>query len=93
MTITAAIVLFAVIWFMCLFIALQVGITTQAEGGESEPGTPASAPVSSFNLKRRLFWVTVATVALWIPIAAVILSGVITIQDIDFFNRYGDGRY
>lgn len=93
MTITGAFVLFAVTWFMCLFISLQVRITTQSEGGENEPGTPASAPHSSFNMKQRLTWVTVATVALWIPITAFIMSGTLTIQDLDWFGLYGDGHY
>ena len=44
MTITGAIVLFAVIWFVTLLVALPIGLRTQEEVGEVTPGTPASAP-------------------------------------------------
>ena len=47
MTITAAFVLFAVIWFIALLVALPIGLTTQGEAGEVVPGTPASAPVDA----------------------------------------------
>lgn len=93
MTITAAAVLYATLWFLCLFIALQVRITTQGEAGEAVDGTPSSAPASSFNLGRRLVWVTVATTILWAIIAGIIVSGVITIRDLDFFGRMNDGHY
>lgn len=92
MTITGALVLFATIWFLCLFIALQVKIKTQSEDGRVEPGTPASAPVG-LNMKKRFFWVTVATVMLWAPICLVIMYGGISIRDLDLFGRYGDGHY
>ncbi|PWE33336.1 DUF1467 domain-containing protein [Maritimibacter sp. 55A14] len=92
MTITGAIVLFAVIWFLCLFIALQVRITSQSEDGHVEPGTPASAP-AHIDMKRRFLWVTAVTVVLWAIACAVIMAEIITIQDIDVFGRYGDGHY
>ena len=44
MTITGAVVLFAVIWFVSLLVALPIGIRTQGEAGNVAPGTPSSAP-------------------------------------------------
>jgi len=86
MPITGALILFASIWFMMLFLSLQVGIKTQHEHGEIVPGTPASAPVH-LNMKRRLLVVTLLSCVLWGVITAIILSGWITLEDIDFFNR------
>ncbi len=86
MTITAAIVLFAVIWFMCLFIALPLRMQSQDEAGSVVPGTPASAPADP-KLKKKAFWVTIVTIALWVPLVWVISSGVISIEDMDFFGR------
>ena len=57
MTITAAIVLFAVIWFLTLFVVLPIGLRTQGEDGEVVPGTPSSAPANP-RLRRKFFWVT-----------------------------------
>ena len=90
MTITGALVLFAVIWFMCLFIALQVKITSQSEDGKVEPGTPASAPVNP-NMKKRFLWVTAVTLALWVPLCLFILYGGISIRDIDLFRNWREG--
>ena len=38
MSITSAIVLFAMIWFVALLVALPIGLTTQEEAGDVTPG-------------------------------------------------------
>jgi predicted secreted protein len=90
MGITSALVLFAVIWFMILFITLPIGLKTQGDVGEIEPGTPASSPVN-LNMKRKLWIVTGISLVLWIVIAGVIVSGAITVRDLDWFGRLGPG--
>lgn len=86
MSITGAIVLFAVIWFLVFLIVLPLGMTSQSEAGEVVPGTHASAP-SEARVKRK-FWITTGvTVVLWAVAAGIILSGWITIHDLDFFHR------
>ena len=40
-------------------------------------------------MKRRMIWTTVAAVLLWSVIAAIILSGRVTLRDIDWFGRLG----
>lgn len=86
MTITSAIVLFAVIWFMVLFVALPVRLRTQGDEGKIVPGTHAGAP-ANLDLKRKLKWVTAISLALWLVIGAVILAGIWDARDIDWFNR------
>ncbi|HEU0220717.1 MAG TPA: DUF1467 family protein [Paracoccaceae bacterium] len=86
MTITSVIVLYAVIWFLCLFVALPLRLTTQGEAGEVEPGTASSAPADP-KLGRKFFWTTVAATILWAVTCGIILSGWITVADIDFFHR------
>ena len=86
MTITAAFVLFAVIWFIALLVALPIGLTTQGEAGEVVPGTPASAPVDAM-MRKKLVWVTLVTLLLWGAISAVIIWGGITVRDLDVFHR------
>ena len=50
------------------------------------PGTHAGAP-EHHNLKKKA-WITTAVAAvLWMVIAGIILSGKVTIRDIDMFNR------
>jgi predicted secreted protein len=88
MGITSAIVLFAVIWFMVLFIVLPIGLRTQGDESEIVPGTMAGSP-ANLNLKRKLWIVTAISAVLWVVIAAIILSGAITVRDLDWFGRLG----
>lgn len=90
MGITSAIVLLAVFWFMTLFIVLPIGLRTQGDEGARLIGTHASAPENA-QLKRKMLWTTVIAVVLWVPTCAVILSGVITVEDFDLFSRFGPG--
>ena len=87
MAITSALVLFAVIWFMTLFIVLPLRLKTQGDVGKVARGTPSSAPVDP-QLKKRALIVTVVTVVLWSILMAVILSGVIEVEDFDWFNHF-----
>lgn len=89
MNLTGGIVLFAVIWFLVFFVALQIRPRSQAEEGEIVPGTPASAP-AEVRLKRKVVATTMVTVVLWSVIASVILSGAISLHDIDWFNQLGE---
>lgn len=86
MGITSAIVLFAVIWFMVLFIVLPLNLTTQGEEGKVVPGTPRSAP-ANLRMGRKIRIVTIWAVVAWVVIAGTILSGVISVRDFDWFNR------
>ncbi len=86
MTITSAIVLFSVIWFMVLFVMLPIGLRTQGDVGETVPGTHESAP-ADFRMRRMALRVTAVSVVLWVLFAGVIASGWITVADLDWFGR------
>lgn len=86
MTITSALVLFAVIWFMVLFVVLPLRITTQGEAGHVVPGTPESAPENP-QIGRKMKITTAVSVVLFALIAGVIVSGWIGVEDFDLFNR------
>ena len=88
MSITSAIVLFAVIWFMVFLIAIPIRLQTQGDVGEIVPGTHAGSP-EVHNLKKKAWITTWVSGVLWVIIAGIILSGWITIRDIDMFNRMG----
>jgi predicted secreted protein len=82
MTITAAIVLYAMLWFLCLFVALPIRVRTQGEEGSVVPGTPSSAPANAM-IGRKMAWTTVAATLLWAVVFSVIVWGGLTIRDID----------
>lgn len=90
MTITASLVLFAVFWFLILFIVLPLRLTTQGDLGRVLRGTPASAP-ENLALKPKLILVTAVTLVLWALVSATIIFGWITLADIDLFSRFGPG--
>lgn len=82
MGITSALVLFAVLWFLTFLIVIPFRLKTQGDVGQVVPGTHAGSP-EVHNLKRKA-WITTAIAAvLWAVLASVIVSGVVTIRDID----------
>ncbi len=86
MTITAALVLFAVIWFMTLLIVLPIRIKTQGDMGDIVPGTHAGAP-EVHHMKKKMWITTGISVVLWAIIAGIIVSGVISVRDFDWLNQ------
>jgi predicted secreted protein len=86
MGITSAIVLFAVIWFLTLFIVLPLRLQTQGDVGKIEPGTHAGSPANP-QMKKRFLVTTVVAVLLWAIVAGSLISGVFSIRDFDWFNR------
>ena len=86
MSITSALVLFAVIWFMTFLIVIPIRLQTQGDLGEIVPGTQAGAPEHHY-LKKKAWITTAITVVLWVIISTIILSGWITVRDLDFYNR------
>ncbi|MGR1581207.1 DUF1467 family protein [Thalassobius sp. S69A] len=86
MSITSAIVLYAVIWFMSFLIAIPIRLQTQGDVGKVVPGTHAGAP-EHHQLKKKAIITTIVAAVLWCIITAIILSGWITVRDLDWFNR------
>lgn len=88
MGITSALVLYAVIWSMTFLIVLPIRVKTQGDLGEIVPGTHAGAP-EVHNLGKKARITTVISLVLWGIIAGIILSGAITVRDLDWFDRMG----
>lgn len=86
MDVTSGLVLLAVIWFMVFFVVLPLRLTTQGEAGDIVPGTHSSAPENP-NLGRKARIATIWAVVIWGICVGVILSGVLTVEDLDFFGR------
>ncbi len=85
MTITAALVVFAVTWFMVFFIVLPIRFRSQADAGAIVPGTPASAPAEAM-IKIKAQITTAIAVVLSGLIYWIITSGLITIDNMDVFG-------
>ena len=91
MTITAALVLFSVTWFMVFFCVLPLRFKSQAQAGTVEPGTPRSAPAEAM-IKPKAKLTTVVALAIFAVLYLLITSGRWGIADLDVFglwaNRY-----
>jgi predicted secreted protein len=64
MSITAAIGLYFVIWWVIWFAVLPWGVTSQHEGGQLEPGTDPGAPQRPHMLRRVIVTSAVSAVIL-----------------------------
>ena len=82
MGVVSGLVLFAVVWFMTFFVALPIKVQTQGDLKNIVPGTHAGAP-EHHHLKVKAFWTTVVAVIIWAIIASIILSGVISVDDLE----------
>ncbi|WP_380053504.1 DUF1467 family protein [Falsihalocynthiibacter sp. SS001] len=88
MAVTSALVLYAVIWFMTLFVVLPIRLKTQQDTGDIVPGTHSSAPANP-QLKKRAIIVTLIALVVWAIIFTIIVTGTITVRDFDWMNRLG----
>ena len=88
MTVTGAMVVFAVTWFMVFFCVLPWRFTSQDEAGAVVPGTPRSAP-SDHLLGYKAKATTEIAVVIWAAICATILWSGLGINDLDVFGIMG----
>jgi predicted secreted protein len=88
MAITSALVLYAVLWFLTLLIVIPIRLKTQGDVGEIVHGTHAGAPHEP-QMKKRVLITTAVSFVLWVIIASIIISGTLTVRDLDWFERMG----
>ena len=88
MGIASGIVLFMVVWFTTFLVVLPLRIQTQGEAGDAVPGTHSGSP-EKHHLKKKALIVTGISAVIWSILAYIILSGMITVRDIDMFDRMG----
>jgi len=73
-----------------LFVVLPLRLESQDEAGRRAPGTPASAPENP-RLKRRFAVTSAVAAAIWAIVAGIVLTGAVTVEDLDLFSRFGLG--
>ncbi|WP_371228672.1 DUF1467 family protein [Roseovarius sp. 2305UL8-3] len=81
----SGLVLYLVLWFMTFLVALPIRIKTQGEAGTTVPGTHHGSP-EQHHLKKKAWITTGVAFVLWAIIATIILTGTITVRDIDWFG-------
>ena len=68
-SISTALAIYFVIWWLVLFLTLPFGVRSQHEDGEGAPGTDPGAPILA-RMGRKLIWTTLISavifaVAMW----------------------------
>jgi predicted secreted protein len=87
MTLSFAIAIYVLIWWVVLFAMLPIGVRTQAEEGEVSPGTAESAPHRPRLLPKMLATTVVASLV-FAAVYVTIVHRVITLDQIPFLPRY-----
>jgi predicted secreted protein len=78
----SALVLYAIVWFMLFLIILPIRIQTQGDLKDIVPGTHAGAP-EHHHLGRKALWCTGLSLIIWGIFVAIILSGVISVDNLE----------
>lgn len=87
MSLTAALAVFFIIWWMVLFAVLPWGVRSQEEEGEVAPGTASSAPVAP-RLRTKFLITTVVAALLFALVYAIIAFELIGFDDIPFLPDF-----
>lgn len=88
MTLSGAIVAYAVLWFLCLFVVLPIGVKSQEEMGEVVPGT-SGAPANP-RTKLKMLWATVLAALCWGVLYVALEREWLTLASFDFI--YGPAK-
>lgn len=81
MGIAGSLVTIIVIWWLAFFILLPIGIRSQLEEGEVEPGTPESAP-AIHHLRNKALGALAVALLLWAVIFGLINLELLTLEDV-----------
>ncbi|MDF1728969.1 MAG: DUF1467 family protein [Sulfitobacter sp.] len=88
MGITSGLVLYAVVWAMTFLIVLPIKIQTQGDLNDIVPGTHAGSP-EHHHLRKKAIWTTIIAAVIWGILATIILSGWISVDDVESWFRAG----
>ena len=72
-SISTALAIYFVLWWVTLFLTLPFGVRSQHEDGEGAPGTDPGAPVLP-RMARKLIWTTVISAVVF-AVAMLAYSG------------------
>ena len=79
MTVTTAVAIFFLIWWIVLFAVLPWGVRSQHEGGEMAPGTDPGAPRVPGS-GRKLVWTTLVAVVVYAGCYVVYVERLVTLE-------------
>ncbi len=81
MSLTTAIAIYFIIWWVVLFAVLPWGVRSQEESGAVAPGTDPGAPVVP-AIWRKLVWTTLASAVIFAVCAVLYRYRIVTLDDL-----------
>lgn len=81
MSVTTAIAVYFILWWVTLFAVLPWGVRSQHETGEVNPGTEPGAPTLP-RIAAKLMWTTIVATVLFAVLYVVYVYRLITFEDL-----------
>jgi predicted secreted protein len=78
-TISTALAIYFVIWWIVLFLTLPFGVRSQHEDGESVAGTDPGAPIMA-RMGRKLIWTTIISAVIFAVAMLAYNAGYLNIE-------------
>ena len=78
-SISTALAIYFVLWWVTLFLTLPFGVRSQHEEGEGAPGTDPGAPVMA-KMGRKLIWTTIISAIIFAVAVAAYNAGYLNIE-------------
>ena len=82
MTLTTALAIYFIIWWLVLFAVLPWGIRSQHESDDMVPGTDPGAPIAT-RLVSKLVWTSLIAALIFIVIFFVYAFDLMTLEQFD----------
>jgi len=85
-SISTAVAIYFVIWWVVLFLTLPFGVRSQHEDGEGVPGTDPGAPIATL-MGRKLVWTTVISAVVFALAWLAYNAGLLNIERLSRLMR------
>jgi predicted secreted protein len=92
MSVTTAIAIYFLIWWLTLFAVLPFGIRSQGEAGYVAPGTDPGAPAITRVLRKAL-WTTLVSAVIFAILYVVYVGRLVTLEDLSSIFRMPRPNY
>ena len=88
MSVTTALAIYFILWWLTLFAVLPWGVRSQHESGEIIPGTEPGAPTLP-RIAAKLVWTTIVASILFALLYVAYVNRLITFEDLDRLLGFG----
>jgi predicted secreted protein len=81
MSLTTALAIYFIVWWIVLFTVLPFGVRSQAESGEVVPGSDPGAPAVP-RLRAKIIWTTIVASAVFALLDVIYTLKLVSLDDL-----------